>query len=1699
MNSLELLAKLSEEGVKLWAEGDRLRIRAPKGVLTSKRQAQLAECKEEILRLLHERDRNTKIANLPLVAVSREEPLPLSFEQERLWLVNQFLPKTATLNLVQGIRLRGHLNKTALEKSLNQLGQRHEALRTTFPLVEGKPIQKINFFSVTLSVEDYQHLPASEQKQKIQQIADGEAHRAFDLSLGPLWRFLLIRLGDSDHVLLVVFHHIVGDILSASILRRELATLYQAICLELPSPLPELPLQYGDFSVWQRQWLQAGNLEAHLGYWQKYLAGAPAVLDLPTNRPRSSASSFQGAHFTFQLPSQLWSSLKQLSRETGITTATILLAAFEVLLHKCSAREDIVIGFPTSGRVHPQLESLIGFFSYPLALRCDLSGNPSFRDLLRRLREGLLESYNHQMIPLSKVVEAVQPQRSREYSTLFQILFGTFLGSQLDSLTIQDLTFTSMPEVNRSPTDLDMFWTIYEIDGQLNGVIGYNEQLFAPDTIEEFVQSYRHILTQGLHSAETKLSEFSLAEKLDSKVEAARLREQKSTLAIAATFTAEPMADSLNYWLEELQLPYQIEFAPYNQVFQQLLAPDSLLAKNSTGINIILVRFEDWLRYDGAGANLSAIASKSEVFEQIERNGRDLVAALREASARSSIPHLVCLCPPAPTSIAEKEAEDFWRARETLLAKELAEMAGVYLITSTELMAAYPVRNYYDSKGDELGHIPFTPMLYTSLATLLARKISALKRSPYKVMVVDCDNTLWRGVCGEDGVSGIVIDDSYRALQEFMVRQHEKGMLLCLCSKNNEEDVRQVFEQRADMVLKWEHLVSCQINWQPKSSNLKSLAQELQLGLNSFILLDDNPVECAEVIEHCPEVLTLQLPEKAEDIPPFLEHIWACDRLKVTAEDRQRTSFYHQNVQRQQVLRESFTLGDFIKSLNLKVEMDPIAPSLWERASQLTQRTNQFNATTIRRSESEIQILCQSGDHTCLVVKVKDRFGDYGLVGLVIFTQGDEVLKVDTFLLSCRTLGRGVEHQMLAQLGKIARERNLHWVEVNYEQTPKNQPMLTFLESVGNEFKEPREKGFRFCFPADYASKVSYSLDSQSLPEVGDRVPQASQAVGLEGGLFQRIATQLATPEDIFEAVQGYLKMRSPAWRQERTSSAFVPPKTETEKLLAEVWADLLHLEQVGIHDNFFALGGDSILMIQAVARASQVGLNFTPMQIFEHQTIAKLASVVEQTAPLEAEQGLVTGTVPLTPIQQWFFEQDSPEAHHFNQSVLLEVEPVLKSEVWAQAVQQLLLHHDALRLRYSKMEAGWQQVNSDQFKNRSSFQVVDLSELSPEEQKTVLKSKATEIQKSLNLGEGPIVRVVLFQLGNGQADRLLLVIHHLAVDGVSWRILLEDLVSACQQLEQGQTVQLPPKTTSFKAWAERLRDYAQSEELAAELDYWLSVSADNPPSLPVDTPPVSQEANTVAAAARISVSLNEAQTRALVQDVPSAYNTQINDVLLTALVQSFSDWTGNSSLLLDLEGHGREDILEKVNLSRTVGWFTSLFPVRLSLSRESLSPGEALKSVKEQLRGIPHRGIGYGVLRYLKQDLTIREKLWTMPQAQVSFNYLGQFEQVLSSPPPLGMATESKGAEYSPLMHRPYLLEIVGYLTSGRLQLDWVYSQNIHHRETIQDLAERFLEALNALIIHCQSREAGGYTPSDFPDADLSQEELDELLESID
>lgn len=565
----------------------------------------------------------------------------------------------------------------------------------------------------------------------------------------------------------------------------------------------------------------------------------------------------------------------------------------------------------------------------------------------------------------------------------------------------------------------------------------------------------------------------------------------------------------------------------------------------------------------------------------------------------------------------------------------------------------------------------------------------------------------------------------------------------------------------------------------------------------------------------------------------------------------------------------------------------------------------------------------------------------------------------------------------------------------------------------------------------------------------------------------------------------------APEERHLGSAETFIEPRNPIEATLAEIWSKVLRVQRVSVHDNFFELGGDSILSIQVVARARQAGLRLTSRELFQGQTVAKLAKIVEVADDhLTVGQRQVSGAVVLTPVQQWFFEQELLDAHYYNQAVILKVQQI-EPEVVQQVMSQLVEQHDALRLRFEREEDSWKQSNSIAESNRF-FSQIDLSKTGPLEQKTVLTAAAEQLQGSLNLQKGPLIRAVWFDLGAGEPARLLIIVHHLAVDGVSWRILLDDLQRGCANLQRGEAVSPGRKGSSFREWAARLQAHAQSEEVHQELEYWRAVLSHEFRPIAVDK---IGGTNTISSERSVRRTLNEDETRRLLQEVAEKHRTQINDVLLTALVCAFGSIFKEYALLVNLEGHGREELFSDLDVTRTVGWFTAIFPVELAI-KPGLEVGEALTCVREQMRTIPRRGIGYGLLRYLSLDG--REKLGELPQPEISFNYLGRFDQVLEGGGIFSAAGEEVGPNRSNRGARMYLLDINCAVMGGQLGISWGYSESVHERGTIERLAEEFLKYLQAIIDYCQNAEAEGYKPSDFDKIRIDQKELDRLLSEI-
>ncbi len=1527
---------------------------------------------------------------------------PTSFAQQRLCFLDQLEPNSAAYNIPSIIRLSGLLNVSALERSLNAIIERHEVLRTTFRLLEEQPMQVvIPALTVPLPLVDLQNLPKAEWEAETLRLATEEAQRPFNLAQGPLVRTALLQLEAEEHALLLTMHHIISDGWSMVVFLQELAALYEDFSASRPSSLSELPIQYVDFTIWQREWLQGRVLEQQMAYWKQQLEGASANLELPTDHPRPLVQTNRGSMYLFTLSRQQTDALKSLSRQEDVTLYMTLVAMFNTLLYRYTGKDDILIGSPTAGRVRVETEDLIGFFVNTLVLRTDLSGDPTFRQLLRRVREVSLEAQAYQNIPFEYLVKELQPERYLGQNPLFQVMLT--LEPSLPALP-SGWSQTYM-EIDTGTSKFDLSLTFEDRPEGLIGRFEYSTDLFDAATIERMAGHWQTLMKGVVDDPEQRLAELSI-------------------------LTDEEQHQLLFEWNTSSTT------FPNDQYVHQLFEAQVERTPNA----VALVLDEQQLTYQQLNSRANQLA---HLLQRLGVGPEVLVGICVERSVEMVVGLLAVL----------KAGGAFVPLDPTYPQDQLAFLLGdsqvAVLLTQQRVLGRLPAHSIpmicldtdwqvIAQEGSDNPHSEVTSdqlayVIYTSGSTGKPKGVLI----PHRAIALHCWSI----------ISCYELSAKDRVLQ-FSVFTFDAAL----------EQILPTLLTGASVILRGSEVWSASELWE-KIIGYGLTVVNLPTAYWSHITQEW--IKMSELIGPHPL------------------------RLVIVGGDRMVT---------QQVEHWHHLPMDAVRLLNAYGPTETtITATLFEVSSRWSAQSSSQTIPIGRTLPHRTSYILDSAVHPVPIGVVGELYigGDVlarGYLNRAELTA--EKFIADPFssepnarLYRTGDLARYLPDGTIEFLGRLDHQVKIRGFRIE----------LGEIETVLSQHPDVRET----VVVAHEDSPGEKRLVAYVV--LGEK--QTSTLSDLRGYVMKALpAYMVPSAFVLLEAVplmpNGKIDRRTlpaPDANRLELEENFVAPRTAVEEVLANIWAQVLRLDHVGIHDNFFELGGDSILSIQIISRAHQAGLPLTPKNLFQYQTIAQLASVITPAHAVEAQQEVVTGAVTLTPIQHWFFEQHFVAPDHWNQAWMLEVNQVLDTALLEQALQHLLAHHDALRLRFHREERSWQQVHVEH-EEAEVFRQIDLSSVSAAEQSVVLEAIADEAQASLHLATGPLLRCVYFEMGSKQAARLLIVIHHLVVDGVSWRILLEDLTTAYQQFRQGNALHLPAKTTSFQQWAQRLTKYAQSAGLRQEMPYWLNISRTSISTLPVDYTN-GLEANTMASARTVEVSLSVEETHALLHLVPKAYHTQINDVLLTALVQAFATWTGESMLLVDLEGHGRESLDEDVNLVRTVGWFTSVFPVCLAL--HDSSPGEVLKAVKEQLRHIPNHGIGYGVLRYMGGQEDI-ERLKALPQAQVSFNYLGQFDSMVSETALFKLAGESTGPTRTLQETRSYLLEIESLIIDGRLQVSWLYNEHIHQRSTIERIAEYYLEALHTLIAHCQSPEVGGYTPSDFPLAKLNEQELYTLLTTV-
>ncbi|MGY6236441.1 amino acid adenylation domain-containing protein [Burkholderia ambifaria] len=1480
--------------------------------------------------------------NIPLR--SRANDLPLSFPQQRLWFLAQLEGPSATYNISSALRFDGDLDVARLRAAVSDISRRHEILRTTFPAVDGLGVQRIAPPApVALDVVD-----VASESDTLTLLAE-EADRPFDLATGPLYRVVLYRVHARLHVFGITMHHIISDAWSSGILIRELAARYAG------QSLPELAVQYADYAAWQHERLASADTHRELALVSTALADAPDLIELPTDRPRPAIQRFHGAVLPFQLNAERADGLRAIARASGTSTYMVVLAAYALLLSRYSNQQDLVIGSPIANRRSSMTEPLIGFFANMLALRVDLSGNPTFGELLARVKRVALDGYSRQEIPFEQVVDSLKLDRNLSRTPVFQAVFA-YEKAQPQAVDFPGLVATPV-SVETHTAKFDLTLHIQDADHGLAGSLEYNLDLFDADTIDRMAEHFRTLLDAVVADPDRPLSALALSSETERNL-----------------LTVEWNRTEMDFGEAAAQ--------PLHRLFEQQVerTPDAVAAVYD---DVALTYAELNLRANRLAHRLIelGVAPDALVGVAMERSLDMVVALLAILKAGGAYVPVDPEYPAERVRFMIDNAQLRWLLTQQHLLDALPDTdARVIAVDRDTLdLDAAPASNPAPAlSGENLAY-----MIYTSGST--GRPKGAL--STHRAIT---NRILWMQHAYTLGADDAVLQ---KTPFSFDVSVWEFFWPLITGAR----------------------LVFARPGGQRETDYLVELIERERITTVHFV----------------PSMLRAFL-----DHPDLDAHCTSLRRVVCSGEA------LPYDLQQRCLARLDVKLFNLYGPTEAAVDV-----TAWE-----CRRDDPHRIVPIGRPIANTRLYIVDAQLQPVPIGVA---GELLIGGTPVGRgyHGEPELSAEKFIADpfsadpharlYRTgdLARYRPDGNIEFLGRIDHQIKLRGLRIEpgeIEAALREHPAVDDCVVIA---KTDGARTFLIAYVAtaspDLADLRGYLSGKLTDYMVPSKFVTLDSLPLLPNGKINRKA--LPVPADTVDAAQPH-----------------APAVTPREILLASIWQDVLQLPSIGIHDNFFELGGDSILSIQVISRANQAGLRVTAKQLFQYQTVAQLAAAPEErTAHASSVSPL--GDAPLTPVQHWFFEQEIDTPSHYNQTVLIQVPADIDASRLADAFRQVYEHHDALRLRFSRSAGHWTQEVVAAGEMPALFAKEVLAG-DAGERIAAMRAAAEEAERGIDITHGPLLAARLFCFADESLARLFVSIHHLAVDGVSWRVLLEDLHAAYH----GRP--LPGKTTSFREWALHLQQLARSPAIGDEAPRWQALLSQDVEPMPVDYPAAGAANkaanNAVGDAASVSFELDEADTTALLRRLPRAYDTRINDVLLVALAQACSMATGNARTRIDLESHGRHVSDAPLDVTRTVGWFTSIYPIVLEADAMH-TPEEALRAGQQQLRRIPADGLGYALLRYLSPDDTVRHSLAALPNADILFNYHGQLDTVLQQSDGWRPAAEDLGSLRAERSRRTHAFEIVAAVSDGKLQVDWRYGERLHQRQTVENLAAHFKDRL--------------------------------------
>ncbi|WP_345760849.1 amino acid adenylation domain-containing protein, partial [Bacillus sp. PBIB7] len=1504
----------------------------------------------------------------------------LSKGQNDLFLHYRMHPTLSTYNERYAWHIHNSLNIPLVRQAFIEIINRHEIFRSVFTIDETKPIQKI----LLKPIIDFRVIDAQLwSESSIQRYIEQETEIPFVLEQEPPFRIRLVQISDHHYILLLIWHHIIFDGWTLSLVLDEFGKIYKSLLEKKDPDLQPLLFQYSDFVSWQNIWLNKNGKHSK-EFWLQKLSSQIPLIEWPTSK-KTFSTSYEGKLFPFKFNQNLTEQLKGFCEDYNFTLSTLLFSLYFAFLHRYTGQNEIVIGTPRFGRKNKDFLKTCGYFVNTLPIRMVYSRNENFLSFMSRIRQELNNCIMHQDYPFPLIREQLPNDYVGNYARVCQANFvfqraceqqaAIFLGNCSNTFDLYGLTLQPFFIQKRiSKFDLTLFIE-QDNNGEIYGNFEYNTDIFDNKAIEDIVKYFEAFIYSILNQKNQMLSNINILPEFEKHLILNDFNDTK----------AEYPKDKTIHELFEQQVksvPDQtaLVFGNEQLTYQQLNERANQLART--------------LRNEGVGAD-------QLVGIMAERSLDMIVGILGILKAGGAY---VPIDPEYPEERIHYMLEDS-KAHLLLTQSHLRDrisFAGKILSLDEE--------DSYDETGSNLKSIVephhLAYVIYTSGTT----------GKPKGVMVEH------RGLC------------NLKTYFKENLHMNEHDRVVQFASISFDAAVWEIFStlfMGGSLYVPNKEVVMDHLAFASYINQNKITTVTLPPSYAMYI--EPEQVPCLKRLITAGSASTVALVEK-----------WKNDVTYINAYGP---------------TEDSICSTSLIYDVNtMDLNNIPIGRPIPNHNVYILNTSDQLQPVGVPGE------LCISGvglarGYLNRPDLTAEKFVDHPFIpGEKLYRTGD--------------LARWLPEGNIEYLGRIDHQVKIRGYRIEIGEI---ETALLNLEAVQEAIVVAHEnnngdKALCAYYVASESFAVSEMKEKLSVQMPSYMIPsyfiQLEKMPLTSNGKIDRKALPLPDEKSI------------------QTGVEYIAPCTPTEQALVTAWESVLGVKRIGLLDNFYDLGGDSIKSIQVSSRLFQAGYKVEMKHLLKYPTIAQLSGYVECITSV-AEQGEITGAAPLTPIQSWFFEENFVD-HYFNQAMMLYRPDRFDIAILRKVIGQIVQHHDALRTVFVKQEnefTAW--IRGIAEGELFTLDVFDLQE--EQDCAQIVEARANQIQSSIKINEGPLIKLALFQCPDG--DHLLIVIHHLVIDMVSWRILFEDIMSGYNQAMAGKVIQFAPKADSFKLWSEQLCEYANSTEIKEERTYWdeIEQTVQRLDPLPKDR---EQHSTLHESSGVMSIEWTVQETEQLLKHANQAYNTEINDLLLTALGMGVQRWTGRQEIVVNLEGHGREMIIPEVDITRTVGWFTSQYPVVLQIP-EALDISEQIKAVKEGLRRIPHKGIGYGILRYLSNQ----DQISYTAKPEISFNYLGQFDQDLDSNA-LRMSSYSTGMAMSKQTERLHVLSMNGMIQNGKLFFMIDYSKEQYRDETIEQLGAWIKNSLQQVIQHCVSKEEGEITPSDLTLKGMSMEELAQIRE---